>query len=257
MRIALLSDIHGNPIALDAVLADVAAEGGADAFWVLGDLAAIGYDPAAPIRSALELPNVRFGRGNTDRYLVTGERPGPTLEDARRDPDLLPRMVEMAHSFAWTQGYLTAAGWLSWLADLPLEQRLTLPDGTRLLGVHAAPGLDDGPGVHPGLTDADLGALLAAAEADLICVAHTHVPLDRSVAGGRVVNLGSVSNPLTADLRASYVLLDAAASGYRLRHRQVAYDLNAVIAAIRASRHPTAELIVRHFRGEIRSPWVR
>ena len=45
MRLALFSDIHGNPIALDAVLADIAAEGGVNAYWVLGDLAAIGYDP--------------------------------------------------------------------------------------------------------------------------------------------------------------------------------------------------------------------
>ena len=46
MRLALLSDVHGNPIALDAVLKDIAAQGGADRYWVLGDLVAIGYDPA-------------------------------------------------------------------------------------------------------------------------------------------------------------------------------------------------------------------
>ncbi len=45
MRIALLSDIHGNSIALEAVLEDIQAQGDVDAYWVLGDLAAIGYDP--------------------------------------------------------------------------------------------------------------------------------------------------------------------------------------------------------------------
>jgi predicted phosphodiesterase len=45
MRVAVFSDIHGNTIALDAVLADITARGGADAYWVLGDLVAIGAQP--------------------------------------------------------------------------------------------------------------------------------------------------------------------------------------------------------------------
>jgi hypothetical protein len=77
MRIALLSDIHGNPIALDAVLDDVQDQGGVDAHWELGDLAAIGYDPVGVLERLVALPNVQFARGNTDRYLVTGERPPP------------------------------------------------------------------------------------------------------------------------------------------------------------------------------------
>jgi hypothetical protein len=55
-----------------------------------------------------------------------------------------PRLVEVAHGFAWTQGVITAAGWLNWLTALPLELRLELRDGTRLLAVHVAPGQDDG-----------------------------------------------------------------------------------------------------------------
>ena len=45
MRLAILSDIHGNPLALDAVLADIQSQGEVDAYWVLGDFAALGYDP--------------------------------------------------------------------------------------------------------------------------------------------------------------------------------------------------------------------
>ena len=47
MRIALLSDIHGNPLALDAVLSDIAAQGGVDTYWVLGDFSSLGYDPVS------------------------------------------------------------------------------------------------------------------------------------------------------------------------------------------------------------------
>ncbi len=259
MRLALLSDIHGNPIALDAVLADIEAQGGADAYWVLGDLAAIGYDPVTVLERLVALPNVRFTRGNGDRYVVTGgPHPwGPLPAEAPADPHQLEALLEMAGSFAWTQGAVTATGWLDWLAALPLEQRATLPDGTRLLGVHAAPGQDDGSGIHPGLDDTALHSVLAGCGADLVCVGHTHVPLDRSVGGVRAVNLGSVSNPVTADLRASYVLLDADRFGYWLQHRQADYDREAVIAAVQRSRHPGARFLIRLMRGEQRSRWAR
>src|SRR5438105_8786588 len=240
MRLALLSDIHGNPIALDAVLADIEEQGGVDGYWVLGDIAAIGYDPVSVITRLTELPNLRIIRGNADRYLFTGDRPPPALEDVRRDPDLIPIFVEVAHSFAWTQGYLSAGGWLEWIAKLPLEERVTLPDGTRLLAVHAAPGYHDGSAVHPGLTDKELGNLLIGCEADLVCVGHTHIPLERKVNGVQIVNLGSISNPVTADLRASYVLLEADTSGHSVHFRHVGYARDAVIAAIHRSRHPAS-----------------
>ena len=155
MRIALMSDIHGNSIALDAVMADVHGQGSVESYWILGDLAAIGHDPVGVVERLVELPNVRFVRGNTDRYVVTGERPNPTFAAAESDPRLLPLLVDVGQSFAWTQGAITATGWLEWLAALPFEQRLVLPDGTRLLGVHASPGSDER-GVHPSLSEIEL-----------------------------------------------------------------------------------------------------
>jgi predicted phosphodiesterase len=250
MRLALLSDIHGNPIALEAVLQDIEAQGGVDGYWVLGDLAAIGYDPVGALERLVALPNAHFVRGNTDRYVVSGERPGPTLEAVQADPRLAPKLAEVAASLAWTQGYLAATGWLDWLDGLPLEQRARLPDGTRLLGVHAAPGSDDGLGINPRLSDGELQALLAECDADLVCVGHTHWPLDRQVGGVRAVNLGSVSNPIIPELCASYVLLEADAAGYGLEQRQVDYDRAAVIEALRRSRHPAGSFIVGHFLGE-------
>jgi predicted phosphodiesterase len=260
-RLAVLSDVHGNPFALEAVLADVEAAGGVDGYLVLGDLAAAGHDPVGALERLTGLPNVGFARGNTDRYVTTGDRPPPRAEDVRARPELLGAFAELHGSFAWTQGVLSATGWLGWLADLPLEQRLTLPDGTRLLGVHAAPGEDDGPGVPPHLSDDALSALVRDAGADLVCVGHTHWPVDRRVPGAdgavRVVNLGSVSNPLWPDLRASYVLLEADGSGYRLTHRRVAYDQAAVVEALRPLRHPGAAFILSHFLGQRRPPWDR
>ena len=249
MRIALLSDIHGNRFALDAVLAD-ARSLGADAYWALGDLAAIGPEPVAVLERLAEIEAATVIRGNTDRYVVTGQGPPPSLEDARSDPELVGLYARVTASFAWTRGYVTAAGWLDWLERLPLDARVTLPDGSRLLAVHASPGSDDGEGIHPGRSLTELARLIAGSDADIVCVGHTHEPLLCQVGDVRVANLGSVSNPTAPDLRASYVMLDASASGTAIEHRRVAYDHSAFIEAVRSSRHPDAEFILNFQRGK-------
>jgi predicted phosphodiesterase len=249
MRLAILSDIHGNPLALDAVLADIQGQGEVDAYWVLGDFAALGYDPVTPLEHITALPHASFTRGNTDRYVVTEDLPVPP-EKALQDHALLPQIIEAIRSFSWTRGYLSAAGWLDWLTNLPLEVRLTLPDGTCLLGVHASPGRDDGPGLQPRHSDGELESRLADCEADVVIVGHTHVPLDRQVGRRRVINLGSVSNPVTPGLQATYVLLDADAHGYSIQLRRVDYDHEAIIKAIEHSRHPTPSFLIGFMRGE-------
>ena len=81
MRLAVLSDIHGNLTALESAWADVQAQGEFDQIWVLGDLAAFGPRPAECIQQVRELQE-QMGKekfkligGNTDRYLVNGTRP--------------------------------------------------------------------------------------------------------------------------------------------------------------------------------------
>ena len=249
MRIAIMSDIHGNPIALDAVLADVEQCGGVDAYWILGDIVALGHAPVQVLERLAALPSVQYVRGNTEHYVCTGDRPPPSLEETRADPSLLSVLVEVAATFAWTQGAVTSAGWLEWLSQLPGELHTTLPDGTKVLGVHVAPGREDGVGFWPGLSEADLGYLLGECEADLVCVGHTHQPMDVTVRGTRVVNVGSVSNPVLSDLRANYIILSAGPTGHRIEHRQVEYDRRGVIAAVERLRHPGAGFIIRHMRG--------
>jgi predicted phosphodiesterase len=255
MRIAIFSDIHGNSIALEAVLADIEAQGGVDGYWALGDLVAIGHDPITVLERLSALPQARFIRGNTDRFVVTGELPRPTLAEAKAKPNLLGTLLEVARSFAWTQGAVATAGWLAWLAALPLELRLELPDGTRFLGVHAAPGNDDGRGIQPALSQSELRSLVAGCQADLICVGHTHWPMSVQVNGQQVVNVGSVSNPFPPDLRATYVLLQADTSGYAIQRRRVAFDRQAVIDAVQKVNHPGADYIIRFMRGQHKPPW--
>ena len=218
MRIALLSDIHGNAIALDAVLTDLQSRKPLDEVWVLGDLVAIGYDPVGVLERLSQIPNTHFVRGNTEDYITKGILPEPSLGLVQSSPHLLPDFKKMVQSFAWTQGAVTAMGWLNWLRNLPIEQRTLLPDGTRLLGVHTSPGKTEGVGIRPSLTKVEVKTLLAGCEADLVCVGHTHCPINVRIDGVHLVNVGSVSNPVVPDLLASYVILDANKSGYRIWH---------------------------------------
>jgi predicted phosphodiesterase len=255
MRIALLSDIHGNTVALDAVLNDLRTQGEIDAYWILGDLVAIGPDPVGVLEVITNLPNVQIIRGNTDRYVAEGERLRPTDKALDDDPSLRPIYDGIAISFAWTQGAITAAGWLKWLQDLPLDVRLVLPDGTRVLGVHASPGNDSGPGFHPGLSEAAMRSLLVDSEADLVIVGHTHWPMDFVLDDIRVFNLGSISNPVPPDLRATYAILSTDRRGYEIELRRVAYSHKDVIAAVQRIHHPAADYIVRVMRGQHEPAW--
>ena len=170
MKIAILADIHGNSIALDAVIQDIDESGGVDEYWILGDLVALGADPVGVLERLEALPKARSVRGNTDRFVVSGELPWTRLPDAEEDPALFQLHFRIARSFAWTAGAVAASGRLAMLRQLPLEIRLQLPDGTRVLAVHAQPGADDGTGIHPKLSDEELAEILSSSEADLVFV---------------------------------------------------------------------------------------
>ena len=257
MKIAVLADIHGNSIALDAVIQDIERSGGVDEYWILGDLVALGPDPAGVLERLEALPKVRSVRGNTDRFVVSGELPWPRLPDVEKDPALFQLHFRIARSFAWTAGAVAASGGLARLGQLPLEKRLQLPDGTRVLAVHAQPGSDDGTGVHPKLSDEALYELVSDAEADLVFVGHTHTPFDRMVGDLRVVNPGSVSNPFPPELSAGYALLEAQEAGYELAFKRAEYDRESVIKAVREVDHPSAEYIIGFMKGENRPDWIK
>ena len=257
MKIAILADIHGNSIALDNVLEDIQSMGGVDEYWLLGDYVAIGHDPIGVMERISNLSNARFIRGNTDRYLCTGELPWPQFTDVEKDPALARLHIQIARSFSWTTGAVSAAGWLPWFKELTLDMRFILPDRSRVLAVHAAPGADDGTGVDLNTPDGQLSNLVSGVDAKLVLVGHTHSQLDRTVGNIRVVNPGSISNPFPPDLRASYALLEADEQGYNINHRRVDYDREAVIKAVKEENHPAFEYITKFMRGENKKNWMK
>ena len=148
MRAAIFSDTHGNAIALDAVLADIERVGGVDACWFVGDAVALGSDPVGTLERLEALPGLVAVRGNSDRFLVDypTDEVAAAVQLAADDATKAEEAIHRIRGLAWTTGAITVAGCRTWLADLPLDERVTLPDGTRVLLVHAAPGTDDGDG---------------------------------------------------------------------------------------------------------------
>lgn len=243
MRAAVFSDVHGNLLALEAVLADAAAAE-VDEIWVVGDLVAHGPHPAATIRRLMGLSDARSVRGNTDRYVLTGE------VSAMMPSSDIEMLVSASRSFAWTCGAISAVGGFDWLASLPVEATIILPSGLQALMVHASPGRDDGPGLHPELSDQEmLDAGVADSGAALVFVGHTHLPMDRTVAGVRVVNVGSVSLPFTVDRRAMWTLLDADEAGFSVESRFADYDITAVATALDVEHHPSADWLKEKLLG--------
>jgi predicted phosphodiesterase len=249
VRLGLISDVHGNRVALEAVVAD-AAHRNVDRWWVLGDLVAIGPEPVRTLEVLVELPQVAFTAGNTESYVLTGQRPAPTAEDVASDPSLKPRFDAVERSFSWTTDALSGTPWLDWLGELGMDVRQELPDRTRLLGVHVLPGRADGPGITPHRPDAELAEAFIGADADIVVAGHTHQPTDRQIGAVRAINLGSVSNPVTDDLRASYVIVHADRHGHRIEHRRVAYDQSAFLDCLDRSGHPERDYIASFQRGE-------
>lgn len=247
MRVAIFSDIHGNAIALDAVLVDARSHD-VDAYWVVGDIVANGPDPAAVVHRLRSLSTVTIVRGNTDRYVLTGDLSGivPPLIPAQSE-SAVAALVATTAAHAWTRGCLSSDdGAYDWLASLPLEARAELPDGTKVLLVHASPGRDDGPGITQHMTDTELDrAGWSTTDADLIFTGHTHQPLDRTLGPSRIVNVGSVSLPATSEHRAMWTQLDAGPDGYQIQRRLTPYDHRAAVERVDQVHHPTPAWLKR------------
>jgi putative phosphoesterase len=250
VRLGIIADIHGNDVALKAVLKD--ADGfGVDRWWALGDLVLFGPRPVEVLELLQGLPGISMLRGNTDRYVLTGEQPAPhaTAADAVGSLDLVERFAAMAAGIAWTRGVLDQAGLLASLTSLPAQLRLRFPSGTTVLGVHASPQADDGQGIEPGVAEERLRILLSGCGADVVIGGHTHFITDRLVDGIRALNPGSAGMPRDRGAT-SWLLLEDDGDALTVTQRSVPFDVDAVISDLRRRRHPNADFVASILTGQ-------
>ena len=235
-RFALISDIHANLPALQAVLADIDERADVDAIYHLGDLT--GYAPWPNEVIALlrdrAIPGIS---GNYDSTLATDYKHCGCRADTPHDE-------ELSHlSFEWTRAHVTPET-KKYLGSLPFRLDIR-PFGGHVSGptitlVHGNQTLNT-VYVTEDRSDAFLEKMakdLGSRPEDVVCFGHTHKPWQRVVDGVQFVNTGSVGRPKDGDPRACYVSLTIEGSDVQVEFVRVAYDTDEAARAIRESQLP-------------------
>ena len=246
--LALISDIHGNGVALDAIVADVAARD-VDEIVCLGDVAAGGPQPRQVIRRLRDL-GCRAIRGNADGWLLDG-LPAGRSETTRR----------LHETVAWTRAQLDDHD-LAYLGALPASLRCSV-DGVELLCVHGSPRSDLEPLLATTSEDA-LDEAIAAAKAHVLAAGHTHLQLLRRHRDTLLVNPGSVGLPLGAirdsappmPASADYAVVTVHDGDLEIAFRRLSTDVGALRAASIVMPHSTwaSDLHERIRRWNARAP---
>jgi predicted phosphodiesterase len=235
MRIALISDIHANLPALDAVLADISARG-VETVYHLGDL--VGYAPwPNEVVSRLAERRIAGVSGNYDSTVATDYKHcGCKYEDLRQE--------ELSHvSYAWTRKHVTAETKLR-LGDLPFRLDVRFGgghlSGATLILVHGTPTLNTVYWTEdrPDSFCMKMAEVAGARAGDILAFGHTHLPWHRLVDGVHFLNTGSVGRPKDGDWRAGYVVLRLGDGEPGIEFVRVEYDVKKAAEAIRASDLP-------------------
>jgi putative phosphoesterase len=226
MRLVVVSDVHGNLTALEAVIEDIARRG-VDRVVHGGDLALAGPRPGEVIDRIRELgwPGVV---GNTDELLW---RPQEHARQRDRAPQLRTLLRWLFDAYAPYTIEQIGEERLAWLHDLPAELRI---DGIAI--VHAAPG-DLWRAPMPDASNRDLDATYRPIGAGTVAYGHIHRPFVRVIEDLVVVNAGSAGMPWDDDPRASYLLLEDG----RVEVIRVDYDIDAEARESELRAHPDSE----------------
>jgi predicted phosphodiesterase len=228
-RIAALSDIHGNAIALEAVLADVAREK-PDAVMVGGDLVLNGPDPAmvVDVLRNLATDGALVIAGNTDVAVADFDYAAafPWMTDGI--PDAIVAAAEWAHEALGPER-------VDWLRRLPSERRWRAgdDDDTLVLVCHASPGSQTA-GFDQGLDPSVTIERVARTDARVIVCGHTHLPEVRDLGWKVIVNDGSAGYVFDGDPTASWALIDISDGEVDAQIRRTTFDTLTVANAISA-----------------------
>jgi predicted phosphodiesterase len=213
-RLALLSDIHGNLPALQAVIADM-EQFNLETVVVNGDSINWGPQSYEVTERLLEL-GWPVLRGNNELYLLD--------YDTARAPASWSSFTMPP----WLHGQMRDL--LPVIASWPDTLQLRFRDAPPVRVLHGFP---ENPfdTWHPVMTDTQCEARLEPVAEDFLFSAHSHLAMTRQVGRWTIFNAGSVGCPLDGDMRASYLLMEGDPDGWRGTLRSVAYNLQPVFDA--------------------------
>jgi putative phosphoesterase len=222
-RLAVLSDVHGNVTALDAVLRDV-ERAKPDLVAVAGDHVFNGPEPQAVVErlKRLEDSGAAMVQGNTDVAVADFDFAAafPWMPEV---PDSFRAAAEWAHEQLDDDA-------LDWLRRLPAERRLQLAD-TLVLVCHASPGSQTA-GFNADLEPAVVVEMAGGTDARVICCGHTHVPEVRDLGWKVIVNDGSCGYVFDGDPSATWALVEMIGDEVHASVQRTAYDAGSAADAI-------------------------
>ncbi|MCL6571512.1 MAG: metallophosphatase family protein [Bacillus sp. (in: Bacteria)] len=231
MKIAFLSDIHGNATALEKVLIDI-KEKRVDKIFVLGDLCFRGPEPQRSLDLVKSL-NTEVIKGNADEWVVRGVNKGEVPDQA---------LEFMNKEREWTLSQLDQPS-IKYLTNLPSELKLAF-GRIKIHAFHATPhSLFEV--VLPYESDELLIEKMMVEEADIYVYAHIHRPYIRYLNGKCIINIGSVGLPFDGLDKSSYMLLELNEGNFQTSIVRVSYDVDKVINQFKQSDYPNSMLLIR------------
>lgn len=235
MKIAFISDIHGNAVALEAVLDDIKTKG-IDKIYILGDICYRGPEPARSLNLVRSL-DAEVIKGNADEWVVRGIREGEVPE----------KVLELMNTERqWTVDQLAPSD-IEYLENLPTQLQFTV-DGVEIAAFHATPdSLFEI--VPPHAEDEKIEAtMMKPASADVYVYAHIHRPYIRYIRGKVIINIGSVSLPFDGMTKASYGLVEIENGNLRTSIERVSFDIEKVIQLYKEGNYPNSEMMIEVIR---------
>jgi len=225
-RVAVLSDVHGNLAALEAVRKAIKKEK-PDAVIVAGDHVMNGPDPGGVVDALrdMEASGATIVQGNTDVAVADFDYAAafPWFTDGV--PDTIVAAAEWAHDTLGDDK-------VGWLRRLPSERRLMLDD-TMVLACHASPGSQT-QGFDAQLDPSVMLERISRTDARIICCGHTHIPEVRDLGWKIIVNDGSAGYVFDGDPTASWALVEIDGEEVRTEIRRSEFDTMVVANAISA-----------------------
>ncbi|MBQ7126350.1 metallophosphoesterase family protein [bacterium] len=216
MKIAIMSDIHGNMDALDAVLKDIEKQH-VDKIFLLGDYVMAGPEPIKTLEKIIELSsleNTEIIQGNTD--LMIASYTDDLYEMLKTKAPIMAEALKNDVS-------ILNSTHKDFLKNLPVQKELEI-EGIKFLLTHGSPRRNN-EDILPTTTMEELNAMLQGVNADVILCGHTHIPCGIQTENKKtVVNDGSVGRPFTEEAKACYLLITIRDKKCLFEHQLINYD---------------------------------
>lgn len=242
MRIAFISDIHGNFTALQAVLADIKSQS-IDQVVCLGDVATLGPQPVETLHVLRDLECV-YIMGNHDKATLDPE----SAEKYEIDSHLIPDL-------RWCQGKLSADD-MQFITTFKPMHEFRLPYGNHILAYHGSP-ISDTDIIQSTTPNEDLDVYFKGQEANVFIGGHSHLQMVRRYDNKLILNSGSVGNafrfayvrgkPVHLLPWAEYMTISQNANFLNVDSRRVYFDIDKLLEKVKESQIPSADWWLRQY----------